>query len=371
MVKEIVKSFAAGNCDFQGQLSISPYKVDRSELSIYLQKVIWPKEPMFRYTVIVGENGVGKTTAIMDSLCSIKGYKGAIYFLIEDPEDFSRKLSAVLNFRIKTFSVFDSTLLALSKKSEYAVDPVLDREPMATWNLLKPAIVEAAEIYKKQYNQTISLILDGIDEVAKYEAEGRGRSILRTLQTFAKNMADKSLMHVVFVTSDGLALPFLSKSSAISRASLFEVGDISDTQAVDYLEHRGVSRENATRAVKFLTGGRFEIILDFYRSFQAGESFEEILSSRHGQIGDTLSRLNMPCNHILFRAIYKEPLLNYMEFRQLNVSREVQEDLVKSNVLSQHVRKRYSFHDRSVKSFFEMAWSESGSFHRALHCGGR
>ena len=143
MVKEIVKSFAAGNCDLQGQMSISPYKVDRSELLTQFQKVIWPKEAMFRY-VIVDENGVGKTTAIMDALCSIKGNKGTIYVLIEDPEAFSRGLSVALKFRINTFSVFDLTLLALSKKSEFTVDPVLDREPLATWNLLKPAIIEAA-----------------------------------------------------------------------------------------------------------------------------------------------------------------------------------------------------------------------------------
>ena len=44
---------------------------------------------MFRYT----ETRVGKTTVtvIMDSLCSIKSKKGAIYFLIENSEDFQEE----------------------------------------------------------------------------------------------------------------------------------------------------------------------------------------------------------------------------------------------------------------------------------------
>ena len=137
-------------------------------------------------------------------------------------------------------------------------------------------------------------------------------------------------MHVVFITSC-LAL---SRSLAILRASVIKVCYISDTQAVDYLEpgHLGVEIEVASCAFKLLTGCHFEILLDFYRSYREGnlKSFDEILRRQHGQIGYTPNKLNMPCNHTLFRSISQEPLLNYMQFRELNVSREVKEDLVKS-----------------------------------------
>jgi hypothetical protein len=377
MISGIVKTFAAGNCNkrFQQQSNASideSYKVHRSELVSRLQNLIQSRGYASKYTVIVGENGVGKTTAIMDALCSIEGRKGAIYFLIENPVRFSRRLSEVLNYRISTSSVFDSILLSLSMKSEYTVDPALDHEPLATWYLIQPAIVKAAQIYKEKYHQIITLILDGIDLVAKFDTEkvSPALSILGALQIFAKNMADQKLVHVMFVTSDGVSLSFLSKSSAITRAALYEVGDISDAQAVKYLKKRGVEEGDAARAVKWLTGGRFEIILDFY-GFQAdGLPLDEILHRRHIKIGDSLSKLNMTCDHELFRTLYEKPVVNPIQIRQHGVSLEMQEALVRSNVLSQHVNMSYSFHDRSVRSFFQMAWnkSESKIFHRAAYC---
>ena len=375
MVKGIVKSFVHGNCDtdhanVRSQPISEPenkdYRVDRGELLGLLRTLIRPVWYVSKYTVIVGENGVGKTTAVKDALCSIQGNKGAIYFLIQNPKYFSRRLSKVLNFRISTFSVFDSILL----KSEYTVDPVLDHEPLATWNLMQPALEEAARIYKKKYKQIVSLILDGVDNLAKYDVNSGGLSILEEMQMFAKNMADQRLLNVMFVTSDGLAISVLSKSSAISRAALFEVGDISDAQALEYLKRRGVNQSDSLRAVELLSGGRFEIMLDFYQLHKGGVPFHEILHRRHEKIGRRLGKLSMTCNHTLFHVIFQKSAVNDVEFRRLNLSWDVQEELVKSNLLSQHVNLSYSFHDRGVRSFFQMAWdeAEAGSLHRAKYC---
>ena len=235
---------------------------------------------------------------------------------------------------------------------------------------MQPALEEAARIYKKKYKQIVSLILDGVDNLAKYDVNSGGLSILEEMQMFAKNMADQRLLNVMFVTSDGLAISVLSKSSAISRAALFEVGDISDAQALEYLKRRGVNQSDSLRAVELLSGGRFEIMLDFYQLHKGGVPFLEILHRRHEKIGRRLGKLSMTCNHTLFHVIFQKSAVNDVEFRRLNLSWDVQEELVKSNLLSQHVNLSYSFHDRGVRSFFQMAWdeAEAGSLHRAKYC---
>lgn len=82
------------------------------------------------------------------------------------------------------------------------------------------------------------------------------------LQDFAKACADGALL--VFVFSDGHALPMLQSSSASSRTErVYEVGDISDQDVVAFVRaHCGGVRDEAQaqELVRTITGGRFNLL---------------------------------------------------------------------------------------------------------------
>jgi hypothetical protein len=82
------------------------------------------------------------------------------------------------------------------------------------------------------------LVIDAADFVAK-----KNTKLFLDLQNFAKVCADMGMLRVVYVSSEGIVLPLLRASSSWSRALLpYEVQDIDDARAVDYLINRGMAR---------------------------------------------------------------------------------------------------------------------------------
>ncbi len=117
---------------------------------------------------------------------------------------------------------------------------------------------KTARAYKAKHQRPLVLVIDAADRVAQYDPK-----FFFVLQDFAKDCADKGILRVVFVSPEGVALPVLESSSAWSRAlSPIEEGEISDEDAVKYLESEGVIHDDAVDAVKNITGGRFSLLTD-------------------------------------------------------------------------------------------------------------
>ena len=124
------------------------------------------------------------------------------------------------------------------------------------WASVSAALRDGAAAYHAKFGRPAVLVIDGADLIAKNDEKFFGK-----LQGFAKTCADERHLRVVFVFSDGVALPLLQKSSAYSRcAPPLEVGDVSDSVAVGYLVQRDVPKDRATQAVRQLTGGRFYLL---------------------------------------------------------------------------------------------------------------
>ncbi len=101
---------------------------------------------------------------------------------------------------------------------------------------------------------------------------------LRILQNQAKEWADKSILTVVFLASDGASAPpqmrmctplviFIHTSdlnllgnSSYSRALKYNLGGIPDSDAIKYLEAQGFQHDLAEKVVQRLTGGKLTLL---------------------------------------------------------------------------------------------------------------
>ncbi len=137
-------------------------------------------------------------------------------------------------------------------------------------------MLAAAELFKAKHDRPMVLVIDSADVLAK-----RNPDFFGLLQDFAKNCADRGTLRIVFISSDGSALPLLMARSAWSRAEKppFEIGEIADEEAVDFLVKRGVPAADAEKAVKDITGGLFASLNDFLSNHKKGKSYEEIVKT--------------------------------------------------------------------------------------------
>ena len=179
----------------------------------------------------------------------------------------------------------------------------------------------------------------------------RGTKLLfKDMQDFAKKCADNKSMTVVFVSSEGVVLPLLTESSAFSRAHApFEVGDIPDADAVDYLTKRGVPRERAQVAVRSITGGRLWL-LNFYVGAHRTKSDDAILREFYNDTGKAADLQLLPTDHMLFRQLLSGPVAQ--RTASALAGKPALDALLKANVLAVHPDRSHTFHSRHVATFF-------------------
>ena len=112
--------------------------------------------------------------------------------------------------------------------------------------------------FHAKHKRPAVLVIDAADDlVAKEDSH-----FFLQLQDFAKVWADMGTLRVVFVSSEGVVLQLTSASSAWSRAlPPYEVQDIDDALAADYLVDRGMARPVAEETVRTVAGGRVALLL--------------------------------------------------------------------------------------------------------------
>ena len=80
------------------------------------------------------------------------------------------------------------------------------------------------------------LVIDGVDLLAKHNEE-----LCCQLITNAKILANRKILNVVLVSSEGSVVPLLNKLSATNRSVICEIGDIgTDDHAHAFLMQNGV-----------------------------------------------------------------------------------------------------------------------------------
>ena len=208
--------------------------VDRQQLNEDLTLILRPQKSN-KYCLIVGEKGTGKTTAVSYALSTLPDVRGAIYIMCPlSARLFSLHLKEMTDC-MDPADVSGGMRRRLEGATKEERGPDLDKEPLATFEQLISPLTAAAATFKARHGRPAVLVIDGADFLAQ-----QCPTFLGNLQDFAKISADSTNLRVVFVSSDGAALPLLTARSASSRMSRpYEIGEISDDQAIEYLVRRG------------------------------------------------------------------------------------------------------------------------------------
>jgi hypothetical protein len=347
-----------------------------------------------KYAVVVGASGTGKSTAVRlavrgagvapphgdaegkkgaemkgkDSTVKKDGVKvkGAVYFLAPTgSSSFSIDLMRALSFNepFSLFSPFRKLLSIDAAKVPSGLQVALP-QPVASWRTLAPMLQEAAARFKSRHGRPAVLVLDAMDLIAK-----DAPSFFTEVQNFAKDSADKGILRIVFVFSDGRALPLLQSNSARTRSiKPFEVGDISDEDAEAYLRGLGVGAELSGPLVREVAGGRFSLL---HEHAFAEEPMETIVKQLHGKSAANLWQAGVDITCPLFLALLDQKSIPEVEALKLMAPDKIMA-LLGLNILSVHPDGTYSFHSRHVESF--VAKEASKSWHqrwqRGLQSGG-
>ena len=352
MEMAMIYSFANGKMSKNISRS-SRLNFQRTELTMQLGKIIFERTAPHSYSIITGPDGVGKSSAVVETILNMPFPRGVVYVNVVDATTFSRTLARLINFRYNDYDrdglIFRVLSIFASPKNNI---PSMSEEPMATWRQMMKSIADTAMRYKAKFGKSITLVIDAVDIIAEHD-HVHGTLILQSLQEFGERQAETGV-HVVFVAGDGLALRLMKKNPEFSRASVFEIGDISDDEAVSFLVLHNVSKDIATRAVGSYTGGRLKKIEEFL-SNSATLTLDEMIRQDHTKLHLSLASLGLECDQPLFHLLLQDRFVNVSTMDWLKVSPDALTSLVAANILSWDGNTNYRFHHRSVETFFKMA----------------
>ena len=218
-------------------------------------------------------------------------------------------------------------------------------------------LVDAAAKFKAKHGRPMVLIIDSADRLAK-----QCPAFLELLQDFAKKRADEGNLRIVFISSDGSALPLMMARSSWSRAKKppFEIGEIPDDQAVEYLMKKGIREDEAKLAVANLTGGLFVSLNDFATASLKGMTYEQLAEQRDRALRKRLLVLKVVADHALFRQLVKHANIGTDDALGLGMEEAQLDLLLKNNILAVHPNDTYTFYDRHIATWFSKEMKKTG-----------
>ena len=343
----IVSAFEAGGGMNMFSDEDSKANVSRPEVHRALELLLHPSTSK-EYAVIVGENGTGKSTAVRQVLSGLKVPRGALYINCPvDPVLFSIELSKLINYQTEV-DISGRIKRMVEGVSKEERQPEIANEPMATFHKLRGPLMDAALKFEAKHKCPMVLVIDSADVLAKKDP-----GFLEYLQDFAKNCADMGCLRIVFISSDGSALPLLMSRSAWSRAdSVFEIGEISAKDAVHYLEERGVPTDVATRAVDTITGGLFASLNHFMSNYRRGKTLDDIVIDMDRKTKAALLTFGFNVKHPVFLYLIAHKRIGLEVCLEMKLTREQIQVLVNNNILAAHPNDTLTFHDRHVEVWF-------------------
>lgn len=322
-------------------------QVSRPDLHMDLAKILNPKVSK-HYAIIVGKQGTGKSTAIRRVIKSLELPRGVMYFdCPKNSKLFTKTLSKLIGHEIEVdVSGGFKRRVELTTKNETTLSPESASEE--SFSELEPYLLGGAINFSAKYDRPIVLVIDSIDILVKKDPR-----FLGYLQEFAKTCADCGVLRIVFVSSDGTALPLLMATSSWSRAKRpFEIGEISDDEAVSFLVKKDIPVSVASDAVSNLTGGEFAALNSFVEEYQSGGKLQDILRTRNDQTEAVLLQLGLDSGHSMFRQLNTNKRIGLTVALKLGLSILQIESLLKSNILATHPDSKLSFHDRQTEVWF-------------------
>ena len=224
--------------------------IPRPEVASYLMKMFLPESfresEVTHFGVIIGPSGSGKTSAVRD-VCN-KHPHGVIYHEITEPRSFVVGLTEELGMKTSPTTVMDLILGYISKG--YRHYHQLPDNQLAGFDMVTGVLTRAAAAYTKTTGKVPVLFIDGVDLLAK-----RDPQLCSSLITIAKILANANKVKIILVSSEGCIMPFLELMSASNRALVYEIGDLEEKRAVEFLTRNKIAKDRA-KAIVTCIGGR-------------------------------------------------------------------------------------------------------------------
>ena len=334
--------------------------VERPKVEADLASILCPSV-VDKYAVIVGPSGTGKSTSVRKAIRALiaKGAgarvgAGIIYYSTgERLTTFSKDLAKAVGYRMP-IDFFDRIRrYATGETKEQPASPPPHDEPGATWEPVAALLKKAAILFKVKHGKAPTLVLDAMDLVAK-----RDSTFFCEVQDFAKACADGGIMRVVFVFSDGDALPLLLSSSAGSRCDkdqVYEVGDVCDADAIKFIVSRyDKDTLHAKELVETITGGRFTLMQDYGKTDKPLEAIREILDI---ETHIKLRSAGVRPTHPMFKAIATTASIKKNVAEDMLDPSKISQ-LLRLNILAVHPNGTYTFNEHHVEAYVKKALAE-------------
>ena len=329
--------------------------VKRPDVEKKLKELFYPNSRVggdldASYVLIVGELGTGKSTAVRRVVREHEGINGAIYVNVpDDIRFFGGVVASAVGMPDITVDIDSGIIRRINQETKEVRDLPLSEEPSATWARASVVIRGAAIKFRRKHKRPAVLIIDGAELFAQ-----ENPAFLQQLQLFAKQRTDEGCLRVVFVSSDGSVLEQFQSRSAKSRMRKppFEVGDVSDKEAVEFLKGEGVAEKQAEEAVRDITGGRFELLNDYLRVSADNDARRKDLFKA---TRDAVWSVGIRERHPLFGALVaqqridKSPACLLLGAKADTTLRA----LLDKNIIAAHPDLTFTFHSRHVESFFK------------------
>ena len=334
----------SGGCGWHGYASWCWSKDDlvtvaRSALLDNLFPILHPNATD-QYFVILGEKGVGKSTAVRQTIKQLEDPRGVIYIMAPsaDSSAFVARLAETTKYR-KAVDFWGRL------RRHIADDRVSVSEvSVGLWPRLEKKLLEVGKAYLAKYKRPPVLVIDAADKIYKEDPK-----LLFHIQALAKDGADSSCLRVVFVISETSAFEMLESHSHASRSEAFVVDEIEDNEAVEYLVSKGINKKNATDAVAKIAGGRFALLNSYVSAHQRGVTNDQVLANYKRATKSTLKHISVNVTDDVFRAVSTGSLFEDDD----SVSVEKLAQLTRENILTVHPSTRLvTFNSRHIQTFF-------------------
>ncbi|KAI9761804.1 MAG: hypothetical protein M1840_001684 [Geoglossum simile] len=223
----------------------------RDALASESRELITPEKEPQGYSLVIGEHGTGKTSLIQLIVNSLKKPKGVVYMSIPNTDD--------------------------------SVDPVLDSRDTATTIFEVFDVFSHVALRYRNAHQTIPVLV--VDNTNKLPT-----LLLAQFQDFAKEASDSGIAIVIFVSSEGRIPRQMRERSAWSRVQrVFEIGDVSKDEALQYLRLHGIDDKTAAQIYE-LVGGCMILLKSTARNIQKRVRIDDL---RHALFNETNDRLRV------------------------------------------------------------------------------
>ena len=296
-----------------------------------------------QFFVILGEKGVGKSTAVRQTIKQLEDPRGVIYIMAPNAAAsfFVSQLAQTVNYR-KALNFFGRAWTLVSGDSNSGEEDASD----SLWGRLQRKLLEVGKAYLAKYNRPPVLVIDAADKIYKEDPK-----FLFHIQALAKDGADSGCLRVVFVISETSTFEMLQSHSHASRSEVFVVGEIEDNEAVEYLVSKGINKKNATDAVARITGGRFALLNSYVSAHHRGLTNDQILANYHAATDSALVDVGIEPTDKLFCEA-STGLLGDATAKKL-VGPDKLAQLTRENVLTVNPTTRLvSFNSRHIRTFF-------------------